>query len=160
MSRLEKQGGRLGWRFEFPAAGCQSCPLQKQCVSPKNKSGARTVFVQPEDERLIRAHLVRRTELDFVALLAERPAVERVLAGLEQCGGKTVHRMGLPMVDFDVALSAVTYNLRRLGSVLRQQPELEARVQQEADRDKAVGRLLFLCLLLAALQFRGLRRYR
>lgn len=160
MSRKEKQGGRLGWLFEFPASVCQSCPMQKQCVSPKSKSGARTVFVLPEDEQLIRAHLVRRAELDFVALLAERPAVERVLAGLVQCGGKTVHRVGQPLVDFDVALSAVTYNLRRLGSVLRQQPELEARVQQEADRDKAVGRLLFLCLLLAARQLRRYRRCR
>jgi|JI9StandDraft_1071089.scaffolds.fasta_scaffold30663_3 hypothetical protein len=158
MSRMETQRGRAGWLFEFPASACQGCPMQKQCVSPKNKSGARTVFINKEDEQLIRAHLVRRTELDFVALLAERPAVERVQAGLTQCGGKTVHRLGLPLVDFDVALSAVTYNLRRLGSVLRQQPELWARVQQEADRHKGAGRLLFLCLLLATLQLH--RRHR
>jgi hypothetical protein len=37
-----------------------------------------------------------------------------------------VHSMGLPLVDF--ALSAVTYNLRRLASLLRGQPELEARL--------------------------------
>src|SRR5262249_30068341 len=90
-------------------------------------------------------------ELDFVALLAERPAVERVQAGLTQCGGKTVHRMGLPLVDFDVALSAVTFNLRRLGALLQQQPELEARLQQEADRHRAAARLLFWCWLLAGL---------
>jgi transposase len=151
MSRMETQHGRPGWLFEFPASACQSCPMQKQCVSPKNKSGARTVFVIKEDEQLIRAHLVRRAELDFVALLAERPAVERVQAGLAQCGGKTVHRMGLPLVDFDVALSAVTFNLRRLGALLQQQPELEARLQQEADRHRAAARLLFLYWLLATL---------
>ncbi len=69
--------------------------------------------------------------------------VERVQAGLVQCGGKTVHRVGLPLVDFDVALSALTHNLRRLGSLLKQQPELEAQLQQEADRQKAAQRLLF-----------------
>lgn len=111
----------------------------------------------PEDERLIRAHLVRRKELDFVAVLAERPMVERVQAGLVQCGGKRVHRVGLPLVDFDVALSALTYNLRRLGSLLKQQPELEAQLQREADRNEA-QRLLFMCLLLAVLWLRRCRR--
>ena len=150
LSRYAKRGERTGWLFEFPAATCGSCPLQKQCVSPKSQDGARSVFVVPQDERLIRAHLVRRRELDFVAVLAERPMVERVQAGLVQCGGKTVHRVGLPLVDFDVALSALSYNLRRLSSLLKQQPELEAKLQQEADRQEA-QRLLFMCLLLTAL---------
>jgi transposase len=158
LSRYASREGRSGWLFEFPAATCGNCPRQKQCVSPKSKDGARSVFVIPEDERLIRAHLVRRKELDFIAVLAERPAVERVQAGLVQCGGKTVHRVGLPMVDFDVALSALTHNLRRLGSLLKQQPELLAQLQQEADRHKAAQRLLFMCLLLAALWLCRCRR--
>lgn len=145
MSRYATQHGRTGWLFEFPAATCGSCPRQKQCVSPPSKDGARSVFVIPEDERFIRAHLVRREELDFVAMLAERPLVERVQAGLAQCIGKTVHRMGQPRVEFDVALSALTYNLRRLGSLLQTQPELEA------DRQQAARRLFFVYLLLAAL---------
>lgn len=158
LSRYARREGRTGWLFEFPAATCGTCPLQKQCVSPKSQDGARSVFVLPEDERLIRAHLVRRRELDFVAVLAERPVVERVQAGLVQCGGKTVHRVGLPQVDFDVALSALTHNLRRLGSLLKQQPELEVQLQQEADRHKAAQRLLFMCWLLAALWLRRCHR--
>lgn len=158
LSRYASRDGRSGWLFEFPAATCRSCPLQKQCVSPKSQDGARSVFVVPEDERLIRAHLVRRRELDFVAVLAERPVVERVQAGLVQCGAKTVHRVGLAAVDFDVALSALTHNLRRLGSLLKQRPELLAQLQQEADRQKEVQRLLIMCLLLAALWLRQCRR--
>lgn len=158
MSRYASREGRSGWLFEFPTTTCGNCPRQKQCVSPKSNDGARSVFVIPEDERLIRAHLVRRKELDFVAVLAERPVVERVQAGLVQCGGKTVHRVGLPLVDFDVALSALTHNLRRLGSLLKQQPELEAQLQQEADRQREARRLLFMCLLLAALWLRRCRR--
>lgn len=50
---METQHGRPGWLFEFPASACQGCPMQKQCVSPKNKSGARTVFVNKEHEQLI-----------------------------------------------------------------------------------------------------------
>lgn len=61
------------------------------------------------------------------------------MAGLVQCCGKTVYRLEQPLLDFDVAFSAVTYNLRRLDSLLRQQPELEARLQSEVDRHKAVA---------------------
>ena len=63
--------------------------------------------------------------------------------------------MGLPLVDFDVALSAVTYNLRRLGSVLRQQPELWAARNK---RRTATRPPAFLCLLLATLRLPRRRR--
>lgn len=65
MSRIKTQLGRPGLLFEFPAASCQVCPMQKQCASPNNKSGAHSLFVIKEDEQLIRAHLVRRAEPDF-----------------------------------------------------------------------------------------------
>lgn len=78
LSRYASREGRRGWLFEFPVATCGNCPLQKQCVSPKSPERARSVFVIAEDERLIRAHLIRRRELDFVAVLAERLVLERV----------------------------------------------------------------------------------
>ena len=101
------------------------------------------MFIVEAKERLIRAHLIRRQELDFIALLSQRPDVERVIAGLAQCGGKQAHRMGLDNVSFDETLSALAYNLRRLGAVLKQKPEVASRLEAAA--------LVFLCLLLASL---------
>ena len=129
-----------GGSLSFPTQVCGACPQRSQCVNPKSKSQGRTVFIVEAKERLIRAHLVRRQELDFIALLAQRPDVERVIAGLAQCGGKQAHRMGQDNVSFDETLSALGYNLRRLGAVLKQQPAVASRLEEAV--------LLFLCLLL------------
>jgi hypothetical protein len=143
MTRWARRDQDRGWEFVFPEAVCGACPLRSQCVNPKAKGQGRTVFIVEAKERLIRAHLVRRQELDFIALLAQRPDVERVIAGLAQCGGKQAHRMGQDNVSFDETLSALAYNLRRLGAVLKHKPEVASRLEAEV--------LLFLCLLLVSL---------
>jgi len=129
-----------GWEFAFAASSCGACPRRAQCINPKSKEPGRTLFIVPDRERLIRAHLQRRQELDFIALLSQRPHIERVIAGLAQCGGKQAHRMGQANVDFDETLSALGYNLRRLGAVLKQRPDLAPRL--------AAVVLVFLCLML------------
>jgi hypothetical protein len=141
-----------GWEFEFPQAVCGACPLRSQCVNPKSKGAGRTLFLVESKERLIREHLVRRRELDFIALLSQRPDVERVIAGLTQCGGKQVHRMGMDNVSFDETLSALAYNLRRLGAVLKQNPEAARRLAAEA--------AVFLCLVLFSLRLASVLRWR
>lgn len=143
MTRWARREEERGWEFVFPDAVCGACPQRTQCVNPKSKSQGRTVFIVEAKERLIRAHLVRRQELDFIAMLAQRPDVERVIAGLAQCGGKQAHQMGEDNVSFDETLSALGYNLRRLGSVLKQQPAVASRLEEAV--------LLFLCLLLCRL---------
>jgi hypothetical protein len=152
MTRWARRDEDRGWEFVFPEAVCGACPLRSQCVNPKSKGQGRTVFIVEAKERLIRAHLVRRQELDFIALLSQRPNVERVIAGLAQCGGKQAHRMGQDNVSFDETLSALAYNLRRLGAVLKQKPELASRLEAEA--------LVFLCLLLASLGLASVLRWR
>jgi Transposase DDE domain/Transposase domain (DUF772) len=142
MTRWASRDQDRGWEFVFPESLCGACPLRPQCVNPKAKTGGRTVFIVEAKERLIRAHLERRQELDFIALLSQRPQVERVIAGLAQCGGKQVHRMGQDNVSFDETLSALAYNLRRLGAVLKQNPAVASRLEAEV--------LLFLCLLLGS----------
>ena len=57
--------------------------------------------------------------------------------------------MGQDNVSFDATLSALAYNLRRLGGVLRKQPTVAARLEA------AARRLLFLCLVLALLRRRA-----
>jgi hypothetical protein len=141
-----------GWEFEFPQAVCGACPLRSQCVNPKSKGAGRTVFIVEAKERMIRAHLARRQELDFIALLSQRPDVERVIAGLAQCGGKQAHRMGMDNVSFDETLSALGYNLRRLGAVLKHNPELARRLEAQV--------AVFLCLVLVSLGLASVLRGR
>jgi Transposase DDE domain/Transposase domain (DUF772) len=152
MTRWATRDQDRGWEFEFPEAVCGACPLRSQCINPKSKGGGRTVFIVEQKERLIRGHLVRRQELDFIALLSQRPDVERVIAGLAQCGGKQAHRMGQDNVSFDETLSALAYNLRRLGAVLKQNPEVASRLEAEA--------LVFLCLVLVSLGLASVLRRR
>ena len=152
VTRLARRDKERGWEFAYPAALCGACPHNKSCVSPAAKGKGRTVFLVPDKEKLIRHHLQRRQEQDFVDLLALRPLVERVIAGFAQCGGKQAHRMGQDNVSFDATLSALAYNLRRLGGVLRDQPAVAARLEA------AARRLLFLCLVLALLRRRAWSR--
>ena len=127
-TRWEQQGGRKGRLFVFPPQSCHGCPSRTQCVSPTSKSQARSVFVVEEEERLIREHLRRRQEPAFRDKLRKRPHVERVIAGFAQCGGKQATRFGLENVAFDANISALAYNLRLLGSLLRDNPELRAQL--------------------------------
>ena len=114
--------GRL---FVFPSVTCHACPMRKRCVHPKTERG-RSVFIVDERERLIRGHLKRRKEPEFLHRISHRPAVERVIAGFAQCGGKQAHRFGKANVRFDVNLSALAYNLRRIGSLSASNQELRA----------------------------------
>jgi hypothetical protein len=123
------QHQRKGRLFVFPPERCGTCPEVGRCVSPKAAPGSgRSVFVVEQEERLIRGHLARRRQPEFCRRLAHRPVVERVIAGFAQCGGKKAHRFGMAHVSFDAALSALAYNLRRLGSLLRCRPALKARL--------------------------------
>jgi hypothetical protein len=139
-SRWYKPHGEKGWLFEFPSEVCACCALKESCVNPK--ADARTVFVVPETEKLIRAHLQRRQQPDFIELLAKRQVVERANAGFAQCGGKVAHRFGKRHVEFDATLSALAHNLRTLGGLLARRPKLRQKVDQTA----AAKRLFLLSL--------------
>lgn len=139
--------GEKGWMFEFEADVCGSCSRKASCVQPKARGG-RTVFMVPDTERLIRAHLERRQEPGFLDLLAKRQVVERANAGFAQCGGKVAHRFGNKHVEFDATLSALAHNMRTLGSLLVRRPQLRRKLdqcQEEADQ-RLAALLLFFCL--------------
>jgi hypothetical protein len=127
--KWDTERGRKGHRFDFTHAGCATCPRRGECVSPKAaEDQGRTVFIVDDEERLIRNHLRRREESEFKERLSKRPAVERAIAGFAQCGGKQARRFGMENVEFDGKLSALTYNLRRLGSLMRADDTLEERL--------------------------------
>lgn len=130
-----KRVGRKGRLFEFPAEQCRCCPHKAQCVNPKAETWkGRTVFIVDKQERLIRKHIDRRGQPEFLERLSHRPDVERVIAGFAQCGGKKARRFGMNNVAFDANLSALTYNLRRLGSLIKSNERLERQMVQIVGR--------------------------
>jgi len=129
-SRFQDRDGQRGRLFDFTSVGCASCSLRDQCVSPQAKEEkGRTVFIVDDNERLIRDHLARREESQFKQRLDHRPSVERVISGFAQCGGKTARRFGRRNLAFDANLSALGYNLRRLGSLVAKDSVLEAKLR-------------------------------
>lgn len=122
----KKRAGDKGRLFCFDNQTCAGCALRAQCVKDKS-AGGRTVFIIDEQERLIRRHLERRSQPEFVERLAKRPTIERVIAGYAQSAGKQARRMGIPHVQFDTNLSALSYNLRRFGGLLKRNKELAQR---------------------------------
>lgn len=141
--------GRKGRLFVYPSDGCGSCGKREQCVSPKSTKG-RSVFIIDEEERVIRRHLERRQQGEFRERLAHRPAVERVIAGFAQCGGKQARRFGMHNVSFDANLSALAYNLRRFGSLCAASVELAARAAETAAAAVTRALAAFLPLLLGS----------
>jgi hypothetical protein len=147
--RWQQRRGRKGRLFVYPSDVCGSCAKREQCVSPTSQKG-RSVFIVDEEERVIRKHLERREEAEFRERLAHRPAVERAIAGFAQCGGKQARRFGMRNVGFDANLSALAYNLRRLGSLCARDADLAARAVQAAAASVAAAFCLFLHGLLRA----------
>ena len=144
--------GRKGRRFVFTDEQCGSCPYRQQCVSPKAKRQRRSVFIIDDDEHLIREHLQTRETQEFRGRLAKRVRVEHAIAGFAQCGGKQARRFGIENVAFDANLSALTYNLRRLNSLLHASPALKVRM------DELVAAFCRLVSSVLGLIVTGLRR--
>lgn len=130
--RWAMRNGRKGRLFVYPADVCDPCAKREACVSEKSKRG-RSVFIVDDEEEVIRRHLQRRDEPEFLERLAHRPAVERVIAGFAQCGGKQARRFGMANVAFDASLSALGYNLRRLGSLCAKDDKLAQRAAEKAE---------------------------
>jgi hypothetical protein len=145
--RQQTRDGRRGREFDFTPSGCKTCPMRAKCVAPTAKpEQGRTLFIVDDDEHLIREHLKDREQPSFRERLAKRTRVEHVLAGFAQCGGKQARRFGIEHVSFDEDLSALAYNLRRLGGLMRRDEQLEARVAR-------VARALLRALIQAALRW-------
>lgn len=145
--RYATRRGEVGWEFKFDGDQCAECPFRAQCISPKAKpTTGRTVFVVPEKEKVLRRHLERRQQSDYLDKQSQRFRVEQAIAHLAQCGGKEAHRFGLESVEFDVRMSALAHNLRKLGRKVRHDDQLRQRLERVVvvGADKLDGILLFL----------------
>lgn len=129
--RYATRRGEVGWEFEFDGQTCAQCPFRDQCINPRAKaSSGRTVFVVPQKEKVLRRHLERRQEPEYLDKQARRFRVEQAIAGLAQCGGKEARRFGQEAVEFDVRISALSHNLRKLGRMVARDDRLRERLER------------------------------
>ncbi|MFU8803300.1 MAG: hypothetical protein ACNA8W_05785, partial [Bradymonadaceae bacterium] len=95
--------------------------------------------------------LQRRQEADYLTEQARRYQVEQSIAGLAQCGGKQAHRFGIEHVDFDVRMSALAFNLRKLGQMVRNNDALRAQLERVVVVRGEGGHFIFLVFRIHAI---------
>jgi hypothetical protein len=153
--------GEKGWLFKFDPEKCAECPFRSNCIDPKAKMNkGRTVFMEPEKEKVLRHHLKRRQEPDYLTEQARRYQVEQSIAGLAQCGGKQAHRFGIEHVDFDVRMSALAFNLRKLGKMVRGDDALRAQLERVVVVHGEGGDFIFLFFRIHAISHHTRRSLR
>jgi transposase len=106
-----KEDGQDTWLFTFPRATCEACPLFERCVHSK-KTG-RTVRTRAYEAYLQAARL-RQETAEFDRLYRLRPAVERKIAELAQCGIRETRYVGEPKRQLQRLWTGAAVNLRRL----------------------------------------------
>jgi hypothetical protein len=106
-----KEDGQDTWLFTFPRTTCEACPLFERCVHSK-KTG-RTVRTRAYEAYLQEARL-RQETAEFDLLYRLRPAVERKIAELAQCGIRETRYVGEPKRQLQRLWTGAAVNLRRL----------------------------------------------
>jgi hypothetical protein len=104
-------GGKDTWLFTFPRATCEACPLFERCV--RSKKTGRTVGAGAYEAYLQAARLRQETE-EFDLLYRLRPAVERKIAELAQCGIRETRYVSEPKRQLQRLWTGAAVNLRRL----------------------------------------------
>jgi transposase len=106
-----KENGQDTWLFTFPRATCEACPLFERCV--RSEKTGRTVRTRAYEAYLQEARLRQETE-EFDLLYRLRPAVERKIAELAQCGIRKTRYVGEPKRQLQRLWTGAAVNLRRL----------------------------------------------
>ena len=105
------QAGLPTWRFTFPRATCEACPLFERCV--KSKTAGRTVQTHPYETELQAARQRQETD-EFKILYPRRSAVERKQAELVQHGLRGTRYLGQAKRQLQRLWLAAAINLKRL----------------------------------------------
>jgi len=106
-----REDGQDTWLFTFPRATCEACPLFERCV--RSKKTGRTVRARAYEACLQAARLRQETE-EFDLLYRLRPAVERKIADLAQCGIRETRYVSERKRQFQRLWTGAAVNLRRL----------------------------------------------
>ena len=106
-----KEDGQDTWLFTFPRATCEACPLFERCV--RSQKTGRTVRAGAYEAHLQAARLRQETE-EFNLLYRLRPAVERKIAELVQCGIRETRYVSEPKRQLQRLWTGAAVNLRRL----------------------------------------------
>jgi transposase len=103
-----------GARVQFPAAGCQACPLRAQCTT---STRGRSVQIHPDEALLVELRAAQQTPHGR-AKLRERVKVEHTLAHVGRWQGRRARYLGQRKNLFDLRRVAVVHNLH----VIARQP--------------------------------------
>jgi transposase len=106
-----KQDGRPTWRFTFPRATCEACPLFKRCV--QSKKAGRSVRAGPYEAYLQKARARQQTEA-FDVVYRLRPAVERKISELVRHGLRQTRYIGESKRQLQRLWLGAAVNLKRL----------------------------------------------
>jgi hypothetical protein len=106
-----KEGGQQTFRFTFPRAVCETCPLFARCV--RSKKRGRTVCTAAYEAYLQAARARQQTEA-FKLLYRLRPAIERKQAELVQNGLRHTRYLGRRKRQLQRLWTGAAVNLRRL----------------------------------------------
>jgi hypothetical protein len=106
-----KEDGQQTFRFAFPRAVCEACPLFARCV--RSKKRGRTVSTTAHEAYLQAARARQQTEA-FKLLYRLRPAIERKQAELVQNGLRGTRYLGRRKRQLQRLWTGAGVNLRRL----------------------------------------------
>jgi transposase len=113
-----KQDGRPTWRFTFPRATCEACPLFERCV--RSKKTGRTVRAGPYEAYLQEARARQQTE-EYDAIYRLRPAVERKIGELVMHGLRNTRYVGESKRQLQRLWLGAAVNLKRLFTLAQAQ---------------------------------------
>jgi len=106
-----KEDGQQTYRFTYPRALCEACPLFARCV--RSKKRGRTVSTAAYEAYLQAARARQESEV-FKLLYRQRPAIERKQAELVQNGLRDTRYLGRRKRQLQRLWAGAGVNLRRL----------------------------------------------
>jgi hypothetical protein len=97
-------------KFYWPLDLCQACPHKDQCLGGKEKAGARTVTLHPQEDLLQKAREYQKTE-EFREDMKDRQQAEHRFARMMQHGMRQARYFGRGKVLLQAAMTAALLNL-------------------------------------------------
>ena len=104
------------WRFHFPRATCEACPLFARCVRSKTEGRTLTSHYH---EAILRAAQAQQATPEFKTAYRRRAAIERKIADVVQHGERKARYVGRLKVRLQGYLVGAVVNVKRLFTLFK-----------------------------------------
>ena len=106
-------GSGEGLNYRFKKEQCRECPLWNKCRK-SDKNTMKQVFISDYRTAEAKARAYEKTD-SFKKQMRSRAHVERVIACLVMyCGARRMKRRGLKAADFQLKMSGMVFNVKRM----------------------------------------------